>query len=120
MQTTANLLLEREAETEVIGRALDGLADGEGRPIVIEGPPGIGKSALIGATRDLAAERGVRVLSARGSELELEFPYGVVRQLFEAELLDPGRRAALLGDAAAPAAGLFEPLAGEVPGEANG
>jgi DNA-binding CsgD family transcriptional regulator len=41
----------------------------------------------------------------------------VVRQLFEAELIDPERRAALLADAAAPAAGLFEPLAGEEVGE---
>jgi hypothetical protein len=31
----------------------------------------------------LAAERGLTVLRARASPVEREFPYGVVRQLFE-------------------------------------
>ena len=106
----ATQLLEREAEIAAIGDALDGLEEDGGRTILVEGPPGIGKSALIAASRELAAERGVRVLTARGSELEVEFPFGVVRQLFEAELIDPERRAALLADAAAPAAAVFDSL----------
>ena len=51
-------------------------------------------AARRGAER--AAAGRLRVLSARGSELEREFAFGVVRQLFEAELAAPERRRALL------------------------
>jgi DNA-binding CsgD family transcriptional regulator len=113
----ATQLLERDGEIAAIGDALDGLEEDGGRTILVEGPPGIGKSALIAASRELAAERGIRVLTARGSELEVEFPFGVVRQLFEAELIDPERRGTLLADAAAPAAAVFDSLGGHEEGE---
>ena len=38
-------------------------------------------------------------LGTRGSELEREFPFGVVRQLFEATLTDPEIRERALGGA---------------------
>ena len=38
--------------------------------MLVEGPAGIGKTRLLAAGRDLASERGVRTLMARGSELE--------------------------------------------------
>ena len=60
---------------------------------MIEGPPGIGKTALATAARRLAVEAGMRCLSARGSPMELAFPFGVVRQLFEPVLMaDAGQR----------------------------
>jgi hypothetical protein len=47
-------------------------------------------------------ELGVRVLSARGGELEREFSFGVVRQLFETELaVEEDREQALGGPAGA-------------------
>ena len=55
--------------------------EGGGGGLLIEGPPGIGKTRLLGAARALADDR--RVLSARGSELERDFPFAVVRQLLE-------------------------------------
>jgi predicted ATPase len=61
----------------------------------------------------------MRVLSSRGSELEGEFPFGVVRQLFDSELADPARRDALLGGAAGATVGIFgalEPGSDGVPG----
>src|SRR3954470_24339988 len=57
-------------------------------------------------------------LSARGSELEREFPFGVARQLFESALADPGRRDRLFSGAAAPARAVFESPSG--PGEPDG
>ena len=50
-----------------------------------------------------AKELGLRVLSATGSSLERDFPFGVVRQLFEAPLaaLDDDERTAALSGAAA-------------------
>ena len=70
----------------------------------------MGKSRLVGETRELAAAAGMRVLSARGGELEHDFSYGVVRQLFEPVLaLAPAaEREELLGGAAALAAPLFD------------
>ena len=58
--------------------------------------------------RRRAAASGLVVLSARGSELEREYPFGVVRQLFEPHLADPMERARSLSGAAAAAAGIFD------------
>jgi DNA-binding CsgD family transcriptional regulator len=82
-------LLERERElAELDALVLDAKA-GEARLALIEGPAGIGKTQLVGELRRRAEAAGLRVLSARGSELEREFPFGVVRQLFE-PVLDEG------------------------------
>jgi hypothetical protein len=54
--------------------------------MVIEGPPGIGKTALLAAIRDSAEAAGMVVLRSRGAELEREFAFGVVRQLLEPPL----------------------------------
>jgi DNA-binding CsgD family transcriptional regulator len=103
-------LLEREAELAavevLIGHPLD-----TGRLLAIEGPPGIGKTSLLAATKARAQEAGIRVMGARGSELELAFSYGVVRQLFEPFLRrePPEERAEFLAGAAALAAPLFDP-----------
>jgi hypothetical protein len=49
------------------------------------------------------------VLAARGSDLERELPFGVVRQLFDPVLVDPRDRARWLTGSAQPAARVFEP-----------
>src|SRR5205085_10954195 len=60
--------------------------------------------------RAAAAAAGLTVLTARGGELEHEFAFGVVRQLFEPLLAteSPAARAELLEGPAASAATLFE------------
>jgi DNA-binding NarL/FixJ family response regulator len=93
-------LVERESDLGALAELLDGLVDGRSRAALIEGPAGIGKSRLLGALRDGAAARGVRALAARGSELEREFPFGVIRQLFEPVLAEVGREVAFAGAAA--------------------
>ena len=47
------------------------------------------------------------MLTARGSQLEREFGFGAVRQLFEGTLADPADRAELLRGSAASAASVF-------------
>ncbi len=112
-----NQLLERRRELDELNVEIERAAGGEGRLVVVEGPAGIGKSRLLAEARR-RAESSMRVLSARGGELEGEFAFGVVRQLLEAELAAPGRRAALLVGAAAPAAAVFgAPEAGAGEGE---
>jgi DNA-binding CsgD family transcriptional regulator/tetratricopeptide (TPR) repeat protein len=109
-------LLERETELATVEGLVGGVSGGE-RLLAIEGPPGIGKTALIGETKALAQEAGWQVLSARGSEFERSFSYGLVRQLFEPLLafLPAEERADLLVGAAALSAPLFDPA--ELEGE---
>jgi predicted ATPase len=76
-------LLERDAELERIGRMFDRLASGVGSAVVVEGPAGIGKSAVLAAAGADAEARGFGVLRARGSEFEEQIAFGVARQLFE-------------------------------------
>jgi len=110
-------LLERSAELERIESALAEARSGRGRFVVIEGPAGIGKTALLAAVRTAAADGRMRMLRSRGTELEGDFAFGVVRQLFEpplaaaselerADLLEgpPGVAAGLLGLPGAPVA----------------
>ncbi len=95
-------LVERELELETVERLLAGACAGSGGAVVFEGPAGIGKSSLLAAART-AATATVRVLSARGGELERELPFGIVRQLLEPVVVacGPQQREALLAGAAA-------------------
>jgi DNA-binding CsgD family transcriptional regulator len=106
-------LLERDQELGSIADLLDRLAEGRPRTVLIEGPAGIGKTRLLGELKGGASERGLRVLNARGSELEREFPFGVVRQLFEPALSATGHPQDLFTGAAAGAASVFAPPGSE-------
>ena len=97
-------LLERSEELGDIRASAQAVAAGDGRAIVLEGPAGIGKTELLDAARAEAAGAGLTTLTARGTELERAFGFGVVRQLFEPVVQDDGlfegaaRRAAALLD----------------------
>ncbi len=79
-------LLERERELAMLERCLAATsAGGHGRGR--RGPHRIGKTTLLRAGRTLAGVRGLGALSARGTPLEQDFSYGVVRQLYERFLL---------------------------------
>ena len=115
MRTDATLqLLEREGELAELERLVDAVAAGSGGLVWLEGPAGIGKSCLLDVGLQGAAERGVTVLDARGGELEREFPFGVVRQLFEPRLAaaTEEERGELLGGPAGLAAPLVDAPAG--------
>jgi DNA-binding CsgD family transcriptional regulator len=73
----------------------------------MQGPAGIGKTRLMAIARAEADRAGMRVLAARGSELEREFAYGLVRQLFEPALASEAERAKLLSGAAGQASALL-------------
>jgi DNA-binding CsgD family transcriptional regulator len=79
-------LLEREREVERIRVAVRAVGRREGGTVVVEGPAGIGKSRLLEEARERALALGIRVFSARATELEQGFPFGIVRQLFERPL----------------------------------
>jgi DNA-binding CsgD family transcriptional regulator len=99
-------LLERSGELARIEQAIAALGRGHGGVLIVQGSAGIGKTSLLRAVCEQAAEQGVQTFSAQCSELEREFGFGVVRQLLEMRLVraDESERAELLAGAAALAA----------------
>jgi ATP/maltotriose-dependent transcriptional regulator MalT len=95
-------LLDRASELRELQDALAAVRDGTGRVIVIEGPAGIGKTALLRFASQCARDTGIGVLSARASEFEQTYPWGIVRSLFAPALTLPEtERAHIFSDAAA-------------------
>jgi DNA-binding CsgD family transcriptional regulator/tetratricopeptide (TPR) repeat protein len=101
-------LIERERELA----AVEELLGGGNAYLLVEGGAGIGKTSLLDAACRRAAQGGREVLRARCSELEVDFAFGVVRQLFERRLAGApgGERDALL---AGPASAVRALLSGE-------
>ncbi|MEQ8834065.1 MAG: AAA family ATPase [Miltoncostaeaceae bacterium] len=114
MTTTPPRILERERESAALEACLDAALAGDGAVAVVEGAPGIGKTALAAVVRHRATGRSFPVLRAAGAELDAEFPFGVVIQLLAPALAvaDDPRRARLLGGAAAQAEGVLEARTG--------
>jgi DNA-binding CsgD family transcriptional regulator len=81
-------LLEREHEVERIRGAVRAVGQQAGAALIVEGAAGIGKSRLLDVARERASQLGLRVLTARATELEQGFPFGVARQLFERTILE--------------------------------
>jgi DNA-binding CsgD family transcriptional regulator len=103
-------LVERERELA----AVEDLLQRRGGTLVVEGGMGLGKTALAEVACERADALAYEVLRSRGSELEREFPFGLVRQLFERRLVtaELEERDALL---AGPAYAVEPLLAGSLP-----
>src|SRR6476661_4022797 len=103
-------LLERDGELARIGQAMAAVHSGYGGLLVIQGPAGIGKSALLRALHEHSTRARLQILAAQASELERDFAFGVVRQLLETRIVRAAEseRADLL----AGAAGLAAPVLG--------
>jgi DNA-binding CsgD family transcriptional regulator len=105
---TGGALLERERELATLRAGVDRACAGDGSLVLLEGPPGVGKTELVREARAYGARAGVTVLEAKGSELERPFAFGIVRQLLEPVIgRSPGQDDPFAG-AAGPAARLFE------------
>src|ERR1700761_3850057 len=76
-------LFEREPELERLRAGVAAARGGEGRLLLVEGDPGVGKTALLAAVAVIAGEEGLAGLTARGGELEAAGGFGVVQQLLE-------------------------------------
>jgi DNA-binding CsgD family transcriptional regulator/tetratricopeptide (TPR) repeat protein len=96
-------LLERERELEELHAALGEVQQGRGCSVAIEAGAGLGKTRLLREARDLGEEAGLSVLSGRATELERDFPFSLVRQLFESQIrsLSPEERRETLEGATA-------------------
>jgi DNA-binding SARP family transcriptional activator/tetratricopeptide (TPR) repeat protein/DNA-binding CsgD family transcriptional regulator len=100
-------LVGREREMRAVAAAVDRVAARDSGVLLVEGAGGLGKTRLLTEAVRLATERGLRVLSARGSQLERSYGLGAARQLLEPCLVEHAARASLLGGAAASARGVF-------------
>jgi DNA-binding CsgD family transcriptional regulator len=76
------LILGRERELELIDELIGQVRAGRGAVAVLEGPAGIGKTALMIEASRRAEGSGFSVLQGGGARLEREYAFGVVRQLF--------------------------------------
>ncbi|MFC8997384.1 ATP-binding protein [Streptomyces rochei] len=78
------MLLERNTEITLVDAALGAAAEGRSSLVVVTGPLGIGRSALLQRLSAVGdAHEDVRVLRANAAPMEQDFAFGVVRQLFE-------------------------------------
>jgi DNA-binding CsgD family transcriptional regulator len=76
-------LVDRDRELAAFAVAVQDAVAGWGSVMVVEGPPGIGKTALLAEARSWAGRHGMRTLIAVGGELERDLPFSIARQLFE-------------------------------------
>ena len=76
------LILGRERELDRIDELIGQAQTGRGAVAVLEGPAGIGKTALLLEATRRAESLGFSVLQGGGARLEREYAFGVVRQLF--------------------------------------
>ena len=83
-------LLDRGAEVAAIAAAIESACAGSGSALLVEGVAGIGKTRLLTHACEQAAQAGMTVLTARAAEFEDGYAWGVVRQLFEAEIRTGG------------------------------
>ena len=107
----APLLLDRAGELSELSAAIDEVVEvGDGRLLALEGQAGIGKTALLAELARCGRDAAMRVLSARAGELERDYGFGIVRQLFEPVLLGAAaaEREHLLDDAARLAEPVFD------------
>jgi DNA-binding CsgD family transcriptional regulator len=103
-------LLERKETLASLDREAKLAVGGRGCMVTVQGPAGVGKTALLEEMAGRAERRGIRTLVARGNELEREYPFGIVRQLLDSVVVrssGPARQRMFEG-----AARLVEPLFG--------
>ncbi|MGH2857127.1 MAG: ATP-binding protein, partial [Solirubrobacteraceae bacterium] len=76
-------LVERDRELSVAQGLVEVTRAGTGGLLVIEGPSGIGKSALLGELAGRAAAGALAVRSVRATPLGAEVPFALARWLLE-------------------------------------
>lgn len=76
---TTTKLVGREEELRALDDLLDAVRGGESRALVIQGEPGVGKTALLDYLSEQAT--GCRVIVVTGVEAEMELPFAALHQV---------------------------------------
>jgi predicted ATPase len=71
-------LFDRASELRELTDGLQGVVQGTGRTVLVEGEPGIGKSRLLTEVIRDARDLGLSTFTAAAEELERRRPFGVV------------------------------------------
>lgn len=79
-------LVGRTAELDLLRTEVGGAAQSAG--VFLHGPPGIGKTVLLGCAQDLAHDGGMTVLECAGAASEAHLPYAGLHQLLQPLLGD--------------------------------
>lgn len=74
-------LTERDEHFDHLDRLLTGCPARNGHAVLVEGPVGTGRTALLRAFAERAGQHGIRTLGASCSAAESTLPFGVVTQL---------------------------------------
>src|SRR6201998_1703978 len=72
-------LIDRHTECGALDRLLETVRAGESRAIVVSGPAGVGKTALLDYVAEQAS--GCRVVRAAGVQSEMELPFAALHQV---------------------------------------
>jgi hypothetical protein len=114
-------LLDRDRELSAVCALLDDAASGVGGLLLVEGEAGIGKTGIVRTAGALARANGLRVLSARGSELESGLAFGLVRDMFSEPIraADTDGHTALFVGAAALARPVLDPTVDQFSDESH-
>ena len=106
-------LVGREPEIQRIKLLVSRITYGAGEALLLSGDPGVGKTSLLDCAATLAADSGIRLLRATGSQFEAGISYAALHQLLhpclsEVPELSPALAGALnvalgLGDGPPPA-----------------
>lgn len=79
-------LFERAAELSAIQHALRSASAGSGRSVLLAGPAGIGKSALVARAQESARAAGFMTLFSSSTPVSTALPHGVVRDWLGAQV----------------------------------
>ena len=93
MIDTANGLVARDRELDVLCRLLEEVRAGSCRLAVVTGEPGIGKTSLLRELVRRAEAGGYLTFAGRAAELERELPFGAFVDAFDDYLESLGARA---------------------------
>ncbi|GAA0245979.1 ATP-binding protein [Cryptosporangium japonicum] len=80
MTEPSSRLIGRTDETAAVRELLTGVSD-QGAVLLVDGEPGVGKTALADAAVDQARWRGLTVLRMSGVETEADLPWATLHQL---------------------------------------
>ena len=100
--TVGGGLLERDGVTGAVAGLVGAIGAGRAGALFVAGEAGLGKTAVLGYGRDLAAAAGLGIGSGRGHPMEGALPFGVLVQVLDEAgghgLLREGRPGSARGD----------------------